>query len=176
LPAPPAYFQANYSNLKLILPRDFGLELFEARARVLSDRSAFEADEVQVIKIGSGFIIVLFTFEVHQIQFVNQTQCLEQFQRAIDSGAVDLGIFPSSQHQERRGVKVPFGVFDGFDQRSSLLRYSEALRRQFLYQCPINHPTPSCRDVLSDRHLRTRAGGRRFASRLFWGGPCGFEA
>ena len=120
--AVPADFRAREgdleSELRLHLAAD-GLELF---AEKLLDAAAAQADDVRVLLLQAGFVVMLFAFEVGQIQLVHQAAFLEQLQRAIDGDAVELGIFFLGHLIQTLGVQMQAGVVDQVEQQPPLAR------------------------------------------------------
>ena len=69
-----AGFQPDDSNLKFIFAGNLILKAFECWAGVLDDRPTLEAGQVKVVGARPGLIKVFFTFQVHQVELVDQFQ------------------------------------------------------------------------------------------------------
>jgi len=124
--AVPADFRAREGNLeaelRLHLAAD-GLELF---AEKFLDAPAAQADDVRVLLFQAGFVVMLFTFEVGQIELIHQAALLEQFQRAVDRHPVELGIFFLGHLIQRVGVQMQAGVVDQVEQQAALAGQANA--------------------------------------------------
>lgn len=105
-PAKPADFQPQHPDLKAALPGHLFFELVERGTRVFHNGPAAEAGHMAVVAIRLGFVIVLLTLEVHQIELVDQAAILEQGDRAINGGAVDIGILLPGAIEEHGCVQV----------------------------------------------------------------------
>src|SRR6202044_3691778 len=82
-PAKSAHFQSHHSNLKAALRSDILLQFLEGRTRVFHNGATAETRHVAVFTIGLNFVIMFLTFDVHQIQLIDEPAILEQLNRSI---------------------------------------------------------------------------------------------
>jgi hypothetical protein len=115
-----AEFEPRHLNVKSGLPGYFLFQLFERRTRVLQDRSALEAGQMAVVATGFGLVIMLLPFQVHQVQFVNQSLPFQQADGSVHGGTVDFRVLFPSKLEQLGGIQVTRGVLDEVDKQSSL--------------------------------------------------------
>ena len=65
-------------------------KLLEHGAGKLLDAAASETGQMDMIAFGLDLVIMLFALQVHQIEFIDQPQLLEQIDGAIHRGTVDV--------------------------------------------------------------------------------------
>src|ERR1700677_2635219 len=89
---------------------------------------------MQMIFLRLYFVVVLFTIEVHEVQFIDQTQALQEIKSSIDSGAVNVGI-PAPSLREK-GVRSR----EGFNKSGSLRREANSTSLYLIQQlAPFGH-------------------------------------
>jgi len=87
-----ANLQAHNAYLKIPLLCHLLLELFKSGTRVFHNGSTAKTCHMAMVTAGFRLVVVLLSFEVHQVQLVDQSTILEQCDRSIDGGAVDARI------------------------------------------------------------------------------------
>ncbi len=115
-----SYFQAHDLNFKLVLFGDFLLEPLEGGAGEFLDFPAAEAGEVEMLLLGSDFVVVFFALDVHEVEFVDHAHALEEFDGAVDGGAVDIGVALAGLPEEAGGIEMAGGFLDGLDECPTL--------------------------------------------------------
>jgi len=76
------------------------------------DGAASEACHVAMIAAGFRFVIVLFTVDMHQIQLIDQPLFLQQRNRSIDGGSIDVPILFPGNLQQAWPIEVPRRVLN----------------------------------------------------------------
>jgi hypothetical protein len=128
------HFKSHNPDVEPCLTRDFRLQAFKQGARELFDSPALEAGKVHVIDVRLRLIKVLLAVQVHEIQFIDQTQLLEEFQGSVDRGPVNSLVALPRQLQQTRRVKMAVRVLDRLDKDLSLSRDADASQGEFLQQ------------------------------------------
>ena len=103
------------------------------------DFAAAQADDVRVLLLQAGFVIVLVAAVVHQVQLVHQAALLEQLQRAVDGDAIELGILLLGQLKQAFGVQVAAGLVDQVEQHAALARQPHAALAQGILNAGVGH-------------------------------------
>ena len=75
---------------------------------------------MQVVLLGLDLEVVLLTVQVHQIEFVNHAQLLQQLDGAIHGCAVNIGVTFAGQLQQARCVQMGRCLLYGLDQSAAL--------------------------------------------------------
>ena len=117
--------------MKLALALDLSLQTVEEITFKLEYFSAAKAGHVQVIALRAALVKVLFSLEVHEIEFVDESVALEQFQRAIDGHAVDFGIEIASFTEQLTGIEMLLGGFDHAENDAALPGHANAAGHEF---------------------------------------------
>ena len=113
--------------------------MVEHRSAEFLNSPALEARQMQVIAFGARLVVMLFPFQVHQVELVDQPQLLQQFDGAVYRGAVDSRRAFASQLQQGSGIQVSAGFLNNLPQPGaapSAARFSPAIR-------PISRGVPS---------------------------------
>src|SRR4051794_27378894 len=63
-------------------------ELLEWFAEKLFDLPAAQADDVRVLLLHAGLVVVLVAANVHQVEFVDETTGFQHLQSSVDSDAI----------------------------------------------------------------------------------------
>ncbi len=71
-------FETHDLYLKFVLGGDLTLQTLEGGAVKFFDLAAVKACQVQMVFLRFYFVVVFLTFQVHQVEFVNQAAILEQ--------------------------------------------------------------------------------------------------
>jgi hypothetical protein len=120
------YFQSDYSNKKPLLATYLRLKALEHRTGELFNPTALEARQMSVIDSGLCFVEVLLTVQMHQVEFINQSQPFEKFEGSVHCCTIDLAITLLGQHQQGGRIQMAVGVLDGFEQYFSLAGDADA--------------------------------------------------
>lgn len=97
---PASDFKPDYSDIKPCSGRDLALELLKQGTAVFLNLAALQACEVNVILLGSDLVVVLFPIQMHEIEFVNESQPLQLLDGPVHGGAVDTWLSLSSQREQ----------------------------------------------------------------------------
>jgi hypothetical protein len=87
-----ANLQPRHDDAEAAIFLDLAFQILENIAHEFHDLATAQASHVDVIAIQLALIIMPLSVDMHQIEFVNQSVALEQFQRAVDRAAVDAGV------------------------------------------------------------------------------------
>ncbi len=88
--------------------------------------AAAQADDVRVLLLQAGFVIMLVASKMHQVELVDQAALFQQFQRPIDRDAIQLGVLFLGQLVERFGVQMQAGAVDQVEQDAALAGQPDA--------------------------------------------------
>ena len=96
------------------------LDLFPQALQRLAEKlfhlAAAQADDVGVLLLEASLVIMLIAAVMHEVELIHQPAFLEHLERAIDSDAVELGIFLLGQLVEAIGIQMLAGLVDEFEQ------------------------------------------------------------
>ena len=126
-----ADFQPSDHNVKTAVVLDLSLKAVEQIALEFGDFAAAQTGHVDVIALRSAFVIVFLTFQVHEVEFVNQAMALQQVQRPVDGDPVNLRIKFSRFAENLAGIQVLFCSFHHFEDGATLMRHAQATGHQF---------------------------------------------
>ena len=115
--------------MKLAIPLDLPFKTVEQIALQFNDSSAAQACHVNVVALWPSLVEMLFSLHVHEIEFINQSMPLQQFESAIDSYAINPWVKFARLAQDLRGVHVKLGGFDHAQDGSALVGQTKATRR-----------------------------------------------
>ncbi len=87
-----ADFQPADNYVEAAFALDLPFEPIEEVAFELRNFSAAQAGHVDVIAMRATFVEMLLALHVHEIEFIDQSVALEQFERAIDRDPIDARI------------------------------------------------------------------------------------
>jgi len=104
-----ADFQPADNYVETAFALDLPFESVEQVAFELRNFSAAQAGHVDVIAVRAAFVEMLLALHVHEIEFIDQSVALEQFECAIDSYAVDARIEFARVTKDLRRVQVLLG-------------------------------------------------------------------
>ena len=79
-------------------------------------------------------VVVLLALDVHKVQLIDQAKALEQRQRAVDGGKVDMRIFARRQLLQRLGVQVALRALNELKNYFALVRHAHTAIFQFIAQ------------------------------------------
>jgi hypothetical protein len=99
---------------------DLALQFFKQAAFHLSNLTATQTCDVNVIARTVTFVVVLVAANMEQVQLVNQAELLQHIQSAIDRDAVDAGINFLGALEDGPGVQVLLGIVHYFQQNAAL--------------------------------------------------------
>lgn len=121
-----ADFETHHLNLKLILRRDFLLQPLEGRTGKFLDLSAAEAREMEMLFLGSDFVVVLFALDVHEVKLVDHAHALQEVNGAVDGGSVNVGVALACLLEQARRVKMAGRFLNRLDECSTLRGKADA--------------------------------------------------
>jgi len=78
-----------------------------------------------VVTAGLGFVVVLFSLDVHQIKLINQTAIFKQRQCSVYGRKIDIPIVLFGNSQQVRRIQMPGRVLNDGNEQSPLPRYSD---------------------------------------------------
>lgn len=87
-----------------------------------------------MIAAGFHFVIVFFTFYVHEVEFIDQGKSLEQRDGPIDSCAVNLRILLFRERQQCRRIQVARRILDDSDEQPTLFGHAHTTSSQFFHE------------------------------------------
>ena len=134
-----ADFRAREGDLESELRLHLAAQRLELFAEKFLDAPAAQADDVRVLLLQAGFVVVFFAFEVSQIQLVYQAAFFEQLERPIDGNAVELGILLFGHLIETLGVQMQARVVDQLEQQTALARETNAAFAQRILYAGAGH-------------------------------------
>ena len=105
---------------------DLALEPLELIADELRDLAATQAGGVDVIAGEPALIVMTFSVDVHEIEFVDQPVALEKIERAIDGAAIDGSVEGLSLAENLTGIEMLFRGFDHGEDGAALLGHANA--------------------------------------------------
>lgn len=115
-------FQPRYMNVELIRSADLLFQSFKRGSCKFDNCSAPKTGKMKVVLPRPSFVIMLLTVQVHQIEFVNHAQFLQQLDGPIYGRAIDVWFFSSGQLQQAFGIKMRGCLLNGLDQDAPLSR------------------------------------------------------
>jgi hypothetical protein len=118
--AKPSNLQAHDLNLKVVRCGDFLLQALEGGTGKFLDLSTLKTSQMQMVVLGSNLVIMFLAVQMHEIQFIDQAQPLQQLDGPVDRRPVDVGIAPARLIEKARRVQMLLGVLDGFDKSAPL--------------------------------------------------------
>ena len=123
--AKPAEFEPRYANREPVPPFDLAFEPFKERRLNFEDTAAFEARKMQMILLGSSFVIVTFAFVMHQIELINDPEFLKGSERPVHRGEIEAWQAFPSKFEDFGCVEVLAGALKHFGDHAPLLRQTE---------------------------------------------------
>jgi hypothetical protein len=118
------------------LPGNLGFELIEHGTRKLLDSTAAKTRQMNVVASGLYFVVMFFTLQMHQIELVDESKSLEEFNGSIHRRAVDVRFASFRKFQQGRGIEMPVGVLNDLYKDAALRRQAHSLRGEFVQQGP----------------------------------------
>ncbi len=115
-------FGAGEENLETEKGFDLAAEPLQGITEILFDLAAAQTNDVRVLLLHAGFVIVLVARPVHEVELVHEAGFLQHFQRPVDGDAIDLGVLLLREGVETLGVEVQPGLIDKLQQYSPLAR------------------------------------------------------
>lgn len=115
-------FGAGEKNLETEMRFNLAAEPLQGITEILFDLAAAQANDVRVLLLHAGFVIVLVARPMHKIELVHKAGFLQHFQRPVDGDAIDLGVLLLREGVKTFGVEVQSGLIDEFQQDSPLAR------------------------------------------------------
>jgi hypothetical protein len=124
--------EPNHSNLECPQPGDFRFQTLKHGAREFLNLAALKARQMNVVDIRFRLVEVLLTVQMHQIQFVNQTQLLEKLDGSVNRRPIDPSVVLLRHCQQRGSIEMAIGFLDRLNQDSALTGNADTTQRQFL--------------------------------------------
>jgi hypothetical protein len=129
-----AYFCPGYGDFDAAVAGNLALQLFVEFAFEFADFAAAHAGYVDVIARAVAFVEMAVPAEVEQVELVDQTVVLEEFERAIDGDAGDIGIDLLREREYFAGVQVLRGALHHLQDHTALARQTNAARAELPLQ------------------------------------------
>ena len=101
--------------------------------------AAAEADDMGVLLLEPGFVVVLVTAVMHQIEFVDEAAVLKHLERPIDGDAIQFGIFGLREPEKLFGIEVFAGTVDEFEQNLPLTSEANPFLAQRIFHVGVCH-------------------------------------
>lgn len=121
-----ADFGAGDHDLKAEGGFDLAAEALQHIAEKLFHLAATEADDMGVLLLRPGLVVVLIAAIVHEVQLIHQAAFFQQFQGAVHGDAVQFRV-PLLRHAiEAFGIEVLAGLVDQFEQQLALAGEADA--------------------------------------------------
>ncbi|HEX7895572.1 MAG TPA: hypothetical protein VF447_15340 [Terriglobales bacterium] len=117
-----AYLKPADHNVKLAVALNLALQAVKEIAFEFKDFTAAQAGHVDVIALRTALIEVLLALHVHEIEFVNESMALEQFERAVHGHAIDPCVQLAGVPQDLRRIQVLLGGFNHAQDGAALVR------------------------------------------------------
>ena len=111
---------ARQQNLETEVALDLFAQALQRLAEKLFHLAAAQADDVRMLLLEAGLVVVLVAAVVHEVQLIHQTAGLQHLQRAIDGDPVQLRIFFLRHLIQPLGVEVLAGRIDQLEQNLPL--------------------------------------------------------
>src|SRR5712692_8640286 len=90
--AVPADLGSRQQNLEPEMTLDLFAKALKRLTEKFFDLTAAQADDVRVLLLEAGFVVVLVAAVMHQVELIDEAAGLEHFQGAIDGHPVDLRV------------------------------------------------------------------------------------
>lgn len=117
--------------MELAVALDLAFETIKQIALKFRDATAAQAGHVDMIALGTAFVVVLLALHVHKIEFVDQAVAFEQADSAVHGHTVDLGIEFAGFAQDLAGVEVLLGRFHDREDGAALASHAQAAGHEF---------------------------------------------
>jgi hypothetical protein len=118
-------------NFEVAIERDLFLQLFVELALEFANLAAANAGDMDVVAGAMAFVEMAMSAEMQQIEFVDQTELLEQFEGAINSDARDFWVDLLRAFENFSRIEVPRSTFDYLKQDTALARQTNATGTKF---------------------------------------------
>jgi hypothetical protein len=125
-----ADFQTRYHDVKAAVTLDLSLEPIEEVALKLKNLSAAQAGHVNVVTLRTSFVKVFFALHMHQVEFVNQSVSLQQFQGAVHGDTINTGINLAGVAEDLRSVEMLLRSLNHAENCFALVREAQSPRGQ----------------------------------------------
>lgn len=73
-----------------------------------------------VVAFALHLIKMLLTFQVHEVQFIDEAEFFEKFDGAVNRGAIDVGLTLPRPRQQGGGVEMVPRLLNGFNEGAAL--------------------------------------------------------
>jgi hypothetical protein len=113
-------FQPYDLYLKIVCRADLALQSLEGGTNELLNFPAIKARKMEMIFLCLDLVVVLFTVEVHQVQFIDHPEALQQLDGSIHRSSIDIRISIARQLQQALRVQMSRRLLNGLNQRAAL--------------------------------------------------------
>ena len=118
-------------NFKVAIERNLFLQLFIELALEFANLAAANAGDMDVVAGTMAFVEMAMSAEMQQIEFVDQTELLEQFEGAINSDPRDFRVDLLRPFENFSCIEVARSTFDYLKQDTALARQTNATGTEF---------------------------------------------
>jgi hypothetical protein len=129
--AEPTDFGPGNRNFEVAIEGDLFLQLFVELALEFANLATAYAGDMDVVAWAMAFVEMAVAAEMQQIEFVDQTELLEQFERTINGDPRDFGVKFLRTFENFSRIKVPGSTFDYLKQDTALARQTNATSTKF---------------------------------------------
>src|SRR5713226_2066917 len=131
--AVPADLGSRQQNLEPEMTLDLFAKALKRLTEKFFDLTAAQADDVRVLLLEAGFVVVLVAAVMHQVELIDEAAGLEHFQGAIDGHPVDLRVLLFGQLKQPLGIQMLARFIDQLEQNLALAReaYTPLFQRAF---------------------------------------------
>src|SRR2546422_9041549 len=117
---------SGYGDLHAPIALDLALKLLKQAALELTDFTAAQASDVDVVAGSVAFVVVLVAADVQQVQLVDQAVALEQVQGAIHSDAVHARVNLLRPAEDGTCVEMALGAVHDLQKDAALAGQADA--------------------------------------------------
>jgi hypothetical protein len=100
------YLGSGEQNLKAKMTFNLPAQTLQGFSKKLLHFPAAQADYVRMFLFHARFIVMLISSVVHQVKLIDQPPLFQQFQCAINSDSIELGILLFGHLEQPFGVEV----------------------------------------------------------------------
>lgn len=122
------HFKTRDHDVKTAVALNLSFEPVEKITLKFHDLAAAQACHMNMIPLGTPFVIVLLALHVHQVKFVYQAMPLQQIERSIDGDPVNAWVEFACMTKDLRRVEMLFRVFNHLENRPPLMRHAQPAR------------------------------------------------
>ena len=113
-------FQPYDLYLKIVCRADLALQSLEGGTNELLNLPAIKARKMEMLFLSPDLVVVLFTVEVHQVQFIDHPEALQQLDGSVRRSSIDIRISNARQLQQAFRVQMTRRLLNGLNQCAAL--------------------------------------------------------